>query len=283
MKTILITLLIVTGSALSTMGQDLNRQSSPPASDSSRIERAEKKYEALFGSPMTESKTDPEFMLMLQRLIFGEVFYIGNLDDKTRELITLTVLTTNQLLPQLKAHTHAALNVGVTPIEIREAVYQIAPFIGYPKVLNALDTINQVFESRGIALPLESKGTVEESQRFEKGKALQFPIYGENMKNNMQDLPAEFAQAIPTLLTESLFGDFYTREGLDLKTRELLIFCALTTLGGIEGPLASHVAGNLKVGNSKETLLAAVVQCYPYIGFPRLVVAINMIKKTEGE
>lgn len=298
MKQILLTLIIVTLSVLSTMGQGSNKrtastvdavpvghhqQSNPPASDTSRIERAEKKYEELFGSPITESTTDPEFMNILQRLIFGEVFYIGNLDDKTRELITITVLTTNQTLPQLKAHTHAALNIGVSPIEIREAVYQIAPFIGYPKVLNALDTINKVFESRGIALPLESKGTVEENQRFEKGKELQFPIYGDNMKNNMKDLPAEFAEAIPTLLTESLFGDFYTREGLDIKTRELLIFCAMTTLGGIEGPMASHAVGNLKVGNSKETLLSAMVQCYPYIGFPRLVTAVNIIKKAKLE
>ena len=49
-------------------------------------------------------------MNILQSLIFGEVFYIGNLDDKTREPITITALTTNQTLPQLKAHTNAALN-----------------------------------------------------------------------------------------------------------------------------------------------------------------------------
>lgn len=283
MKKILLTFIIVRHSILSTMGQDANQQSNPQASDTSRIERAEETYEKLFGSPITESKTDPELLTILQRLIFGEVFYIGDLDDQTRELITVTVLATMQTLPQLKAHTHAALNVGVSPIEIREAVYQIAPFIGYPKVLNALDTINQVFESRGIALPLENQGTVEESERFERGKELQFPIYGDNMKNNMQDLPGEFAEAIPTMLTESLFGDFYSREGLDIKTRELLIFCAMTTLGGIEGPLASHAVGNLKVGNSKETLLAAMVQCYPYIGFPKIVIAVNIIKKAELE
>ena len=52
-------------------------------------------------------------MNILQRFIFGEVFYIGNLDDKTRELITITVLATNETLPQLKAHTNAALNIRV--------------------------------------------------------------------------------------------------------------------------------------------------------------------------
>ena len=108
-----------------------------------RIDRAKLKYQELFGPPQTVANSpDPELMSILQSFIFGEVFYIGNLDDKTRELITITVLTTNQTLPQLTAHTNAALNIGVTPIEIREVVYQTAPFIGFPKVLNALDTIN---------------------------------------------------------------------------------------------------------------------------------------------
>ena len=71
---------------------------------------------------------------------------------------------------------------------------------------------------------------------------MQFPLYGDGMKQNMKDLPGEFAEAIPTILTETCFGDFYTREGLDIKTRELIIFCALATLGGTERQMASHAS-----------------------------------------
>jgi len=283
MKRIFLTLTIVTLSILQTMGQVSNNQSNQNSGDTSRIERAKKKYQELFGQQILASKTDPELMDILQRLIFGEIFYIGNLDDKTRELITITVLATNQTLPQLKAHTHAALNIGITPIEIREAVYQGATFIGFPKVLNALDTINKVFTSRGIALPLENTGKVKENERFEKGKEMQFPLYGDRMKQSMKDLPGEFAETIPRLLTESGFGDFYTRGGLDTKTRELLIFCGLATLGGTERQIASHAAGNLKAGNSKETLLSAMVHCYPYIGFPRVSNAISAIREAKVE
>ena len=246
-----------------------------------RIDRAKQKYQELFGPQTVATSSDPELMNILQRFIFGEVFYIGNLDDKTRELITITVLATNQTLPQLKAHTNAALNIGVTPIEIREVVYQTAPFIGFPKVLNALDTINEVFKSRNIELPLENKGTVTESERLEKGNEQQYPLYGNAMKQNMQDLPGEFAEVIPRILTELCFGDLYTRDGLDIKTRELIIFCALAALGGTERQMASHAVGNLKVGNSKETLLSAMVHCFPYIGFPRVSNAINVIKAAE--
>jgi 4-carboxymuconolactone decarboxylase len=248
-----------------------------------RTERAQKKYKELFASEITESKTDPELFNILQKLIFGEIFYIGNIDDKTRELITITALTTNQTLPQLKAHTYAALNIGLTPVEIREAVYQVAPFIGYPKVLNAVEIINEVFKARGIVLPLENTGTVKESQRFEKGKEIQYPLYGEKMIEYMKDLPGGLGEEIPRILTESGFGDYYTRKGLDLKTRELLIFCTLATLGGTERQMASHAEGNLKAGNTKETLISAMIQCYPYIGFPRISNAINVIKEAKTE
>ncbi|MEX2142561.1 MAG: carboxymuconolactone decarboxylase family protein [Pirellulales bacterium] len=146
-----------------------------------RVDRATHKYQQLFGPKTVAESSDPELMDILQRLIFGEVFYIGNLDDKTRELITITVLATDQTLPQLKAHTNAALNIGVTPVEIREVIYQAAPFVGFPKVLNALGALNEVFRSKGIQLPLEAQGTVTESQRFEKGKEKQHPLYGDAM------------------------------------------------------------------------------------------------------
>ena len=91
------------------------------------------------------------------------MFHTGGLDERTREFITVTVLTTMQTLPQLHAHTGAALNVGVTPVELREAVYQCAPFIGFPKTLNAVAVINEVFTARGIDLPLPHQGTTTEA------------------------------------------------------------------------------------------------------------------------
>jgi 4-carboxymuconolactone decarboxylase len=281
MNRMLLTLTFVSLFLLKAVGQVATKPTSNSAMNSDRIEKAQKKYKDLFAQDIMASKTDPELMNILQRFIFGEVFYIGNLTDQTRELITITALATNQTLPQLTPHTNAALNVGVTPVQIREVIYQCAPFIGFPKVLNAIETVNKVFENRGIKLPLEAKATVREDQRFEKGQEKQAPLYGDGMKQNMKVLPGEFADAIPRILTESCFGDFYTREGLDLKTRELMIFCALATLGGTERQMASHAVGNLKVGNDKETLLAAMVQLYPYIGFPRISNAINVLKDAK--
>jgi 4-carboxymuconolactone decarboxylase len=45
----------------------------------------------------------------------------------------VVVLTTNQILTQLRVHVGVALNVGLTPVEIKEVSYQCAPYIGFPQ------------------------------------------------------------------------------------------------------------------------------------------------------
>lgn len=257
-------------------------EASPEGAAMDRVARTERTYRKLFGEgggPMTA--TDPEFMAILQRLIFGEVFHTGNLDDQTRELITVVVLATTQALPQLKSHAAAALHIGVMPLEIREAVYQCAPFIGFPKTLNAIGVINEVFSAQGIALPLPPQATVNEADRHERGNEIQEPIYGDEIRQALADLPAGLREAMPNFLTEFCFGDFYTRDGLTIRRRELLVLCLLAAFGGAEVQIRAHAAGNLKVGNSKETLISAMIQCSPYIGFPRALNAIRLINELE--
>lgn len=244
-----------------------------------RVQNCEEKFGVLFGGKPTAGEgSDPEFMRILQRFIFGEVSYTGSLDDRMRELITVTVLTVNQTFPQLKAHVGACLNIGIAPVEIRETVYQCAPFIGFPKTLNAIAAMNEVFTANGIALPIESSETVTETDRFEKGLALQKPVYGDEIKDRYTWLPGEFAEAVPRFLTELCFSDFMTRKGLDKKTRELLTVVMLASLGGAETQVRSHVEGALKTGSTKEEIVCALVHAMPYMGVPCLFNALNCAK-----
>lgn len=243
----------------------------------SRIKSSREVYEKLFGElPKAEQETDHELMEILRRFIFGDIFHSSDkIDFKIRELITITALATMQTLPQLSAHINGALQAGATPIEIREAMYQLAAFIGFPKTLNAVGIMNDVFKTRGIKLPLENMGTVNEKTRFKAGHDIQYPIYGDEIKDKYKDVPE-----IPKYLTEFGFGDFYTRKGLDIKTRELLVLVILTTIRS-DSQIKAHVLGNLKVGNTKEVLIATMLQCLPYIGFPNTMNTINIIKSID--
>ena len=123
-------------------------------------------------------------MQILQGYIFGDVCYTGSLDNRMRELVTVTVLTTLSALPQIKAHVQASLNAGCSPVEIREAVYQCAPFIGFPKTLNAISAMNEVFTGNGIELPLPSQKILtgeSEDERYQKGLEIQAPLYGDEI------------------------------------------------------------------------------------------------------
>ncbi len=246
--------------------------------DMSRTELCKRNFRTLFkGEALTETGNDPEMMQILQKYIFGEVFTIGNLDMKTREMLTVVSLSTQQTLPQLKAHTQAALNVGVTPLELREAVYQCAPFIGFPKTLNAISTINEVFTENGIKLPLEKQSKVTEEDRQEKGRELQEPLYGTEIKEALAGLPENMGDEASRLLTEVYFGDFCTRGVLDMKTRELLTIGILMTAGNWD-TLSSHIKGSLKAGNTEEEVAAAIIQCMPYVGFPNGIKALKILK-----
>lgn len=110
-------------------------------------------------------------------------------------------------------------------MELREAIYQCAPFIGFPKTLNAVAILNEVFRERGIDLPLPDQATTTEEDRFEAGWAIQAPIYGGDIADSVAGLSEQFREAVPRFLTEFGFGDFYTRTGLDVATRELLLLC----------------------------------------------------------
>ena len=244
-----------------------------------RIEICKQNYRTLFGGEaLTGQGTDPEMMDILQKFIFGEVFQTGELTLKQREMITCITLATMQTLPQLKAHAGAALNVGVTPEELREVMYLTAPFIGFPKMLNAVATVNEVFKERGISLPLEKQGTVTEETRHETGKAIQDKLYPGGIASVMEGLPGDMGKDVEQFLTDYFFGEIYSRGALDLPTRELLGYCVLTTLEA-ESQLHSHYHGNIDAGNSPETLTAAVIQCLPYIGFPAAIKALRIIKQ----
>ncbi len=241
-----------------------------------RIEKTDVKVKELFNMPAAgDEGTDPEFMHILQRYIFGEVCYTGSLDNRMRELITITALATLQTLPQLRSHVAACLNVGCTPVEIREVIYQCAPFIGFPKTLNAISAMNDAFKTAGIELPLPAQGTAADGERYERGLEIQRPIYGDEIKERYTWLPGDFAEAVPRWLTELGFGDFSTRTGLDGKTRELLTVIILAALGGAEVQLRSHVAGALKTGSTGEEIVCALAHAGCYMGIPRLFNALN--------
>ncbi len=148
----------------------------------------------------------------------------------------------------------------------------------FQKTLNAIAVFSEVIKERGLEKELKSTATATEADRFKKGFEIQNPIYGDEIKKTFKKLPDNMGDDVARFLTEVCFGDFYTREGLDLKTRELLTIAILTTTKNTD-TLKSHIKGNLKTGNSIETITAAIIQIMPYIGFPDSFAALKALQE----
>jgi 4-carboxymuconolactone decarboxylase len=145
------------------------------------------------------------------------------------------------------------------------------------KVFDFLHTTNEVLVARGIDLPLEGQSTTTPETRFDHGLAVQQEIVGAPLVDQMYASAPSDEQHVQRLLSANCFGDHYTRRGLDLKTRELLTFAMLISLGGCDPQAKGHVAANLNVGNDRATLLSLATQLLPFIGYPRTLNAIRAI------
>jgi len=242
-----------------------------------------KNHEELFPNRKSKlAETDPELIEVFDNFAFDEVLQYGNLDTRTRLMVILATMIACQALAEYKVMLGGALNVGVTPVEVKEIVYQAVPYVGMAKVYDFFHATNEILESRGVKLPLEGQATTTPETRFEKGYAVQKAIVGERLEKMYADSPADQIH-IQRYLSANCFGDYVARAGIDLPTRELLTFSMLLALGGCEPQLKGHVQANLTVGNDKAKLLSVVTQLLPYVGYPRTLNAIRCINEVLPE
>jgi 4-carboxymuconolactone decarboxylase len=226
--------------------------------------------------------TDPEFIELFDNFAFDEVLSHGDLDDRTRLMTILAALIAAQALGEYQAILGAALNLGVTPVEVKEIVYQAVPYCGIGKVFDFLHATNEILASRGVPLPLEGQSTTTPETRYEQGLALSKSIFGDAIDAMYRQTPSD-QQHINRYLSGNCFGDTYTRTGLDVKTREWLTFSMLLALGGCEPQLKGHIQGNLKVGNGRATLMAIITQLLPFVGYPRTLNAMRCLNEVVPE
>lgn len=228
---------------------------------------------------MDLKRTDPEFAEIFDHFAFEEVVTEKGceLEPKTRFTAILAALMGCGAKEAYEEMLPKALDAEVTPVMVKEILYQATDYLGYGRMLPFLAITNELLEARGIALPLPKQATTTPEDRLEKGVEAQAAIFGEGMKEAWK------AGHIHRWLASNCFGDYYTRGGLDLPQREMITFCFLLAQGGCEPQLTAHAKGNMNIGNDKEFLLRVVSQCLPYIGYPRSLNAIACINKAAEQ
>ena len=116
------------------------------------------------------------------------------------------------------------------------------------------------------------------SDRYERGEQLLRKIDGHKVADNLIARYADLAPDFTRYLVEFAFGEIYAREG-DLKHRELIAIASLATMGGCDAQLETHVHGAFNVGLTEDEIVEAVMTLIPYIGFPKALNAMTVVKR----
>lgn len=224
-------------------------------------------------------KYDPEFAERFAHFAFDEVPNQEGqeLPPRTRYMAILSVLLGSSAIDAFKEMLPLALDAGVTPVEVKEIVYQAVAYLGMGRVFPYFKATNKVFKKRGIQLPLEPQATTTLEDRREKGTQAQVDIFGDGMKDFWKNGHINY------WLADNCFGDYYTRKGLTLAEREMITFCFIYAQGGCENQLRGHTNGNIRMGNDREFLIKVVSNCVPFMGYPRSLNAISIINEVADQ
>lgn len=114
--------------------------------------------------------------------------------------------------------------------------------------------------------------------RLELGKETLSKVDGSSAKGVMESLE-NIAPDVRKYIFEFAFGDIYNRPELDLKQREMVTITSLLTQGDTRNQLKVHINGSLNVGLTQEEIIETFIHCLPYVGFPKVLNAINVAKE----
>ena len=119
-----------------------------------RFERGAELVSKIYGNVGAEflaqvREVAPDLPRYVREFAFGDIYSRPGLDPKTREIVILSSLVTlGHADHEIRAHTHGALNVGLTREEIVETVIQVAVYAGFPRAIAGMRVVAQVFAER---------------------------------------------------------------------------------------------------------------------------------------
>lgn len=180
------------------------------------------------------------------------------LSPREQRMISIASLTAKGNLSGLKAELNLALGSGLTVNQIKEVIIHLYAYCGFPRSIRGLQSFMEVLNERktkGINDSLGADATAihEEGSKYERGRKILEKLMGSPQSGAKTGYSA-FAPTIDVFLKEHLFCDIFERDVLTYPERELVTISVLSTLGGVETLLASHMKICLNVGLTPDKL-----------------------------
>jgi 4-carboxymuconolactone decarboxylase len=223
----------------------------------------------------------PDLGRYIVEFAFGDVYRRPGLDAPQRQLVTIAALAAQgDTAPQLNFHIDAALRVGVTPVEVIEALIHLVPFAGFPRALNAVAVARKVFTDSGTKFTPPVQTDVR--NRYDRGAEKLVEIDGQHGLDVIESL-RDIAPDLGRYIVEFAFGDVYNRPSLDPQQRQLVTIGALTAFGDTAPQLRVHIGAALNVGLDRSHVIEALIHIVSYAGFPRVLNAITVAREVFAQ
>jgi len=174
------------------------------------------------------------------------------LNPKEQSIIAIAALTAKGDLSNLKPALNAGLDAGLTINQIKEAIVHLYAYCGFPRSIRGLQTFMEVLNERkakGIndELGAEASPVQDERSKYERGREVLGKLTGIPQDGPKTGYSA-FAPVMDVFLKEHLFADIFERDVLTYAERELVTISVISSIGGAEPMLRSHLNICLNVG-----------------------------------
>lgn len=180
------------------------------------------------------------------------------LSPQEQRLVAIAASTGKGDLSKLKTELNGGLEAGLTVNQIKETLVQVYAYAGFPRSIRGLQTFMTVIDERKAkgmndVVGAEASPINDERSKYERGKAILEELSGVPEKGPKTGYAA-FAPQIEIFLKEHLFADIFERDVLTHKERELVTVSILSSIGGVEPMLRSHLNLCLNVSLTPEQL-----------------------------
>ncbi len=95
------------------------------------------------------------------------------------------------------------------------------------------------------------------------------------VERNLDELSEDFLE----IVLGFAFADVVGRDGLDLRTREMLTVAMLAAMGTASGQLEFHIRAAMNNGVTQEEIVEIILQVAVYAGVPACINTIAAAKK----
>jgi 4-carboxymuconolactone decarboxylase len=100
--------------------------------------------QALKGADEFLKNFDQGFAKLLNDQLFGEIWNRPGLPAKSRSMITVAVLMALGRPQELRLHMRGAINLGITPQELKEIIVHVSQYSGVPTAIEGIRAFTEV-------------------------------------------------------------------------------------------------------------------------------------------